>query len=247
MPEQSNKFLIPIAILIAGSLIAWGIIATNKKTTPPIETERQNISEDSKQISQTTSKSIEIKETDYILGNPDADLILINFSDFECSFCKIFHQTLHQIIDDYGKDGKVTWIFRQFPISGVTAEEKALAAKCAGQLGGNIKFWEMSDKIFQTEFSKEKEFVTEQLVELAVLIKLEKDDFLNCLKSKTTLELVKQEYQSGIEAGVLGESGTTGGTPYTIILTKLGKIYPIEGAQPYNVVKSVIDIILQEN
>ncbi len=243
MPEQSNKLLIPIAILIAGGLIAWGIMATNKKSELKIE--NKEIAPNTKQISPTSSESVSVRNTDYLLGSPEADLIFINFSDFECSFCKIFHQTMHQIIDNYGKDGKVAWIFRQFPIYGATAEKKAIATRCAGQLGGNAKFWEMSDKIFQTQFSEKKEFVTEQLIELAVSIKLKKEDFLNCLEDDSILDLVKQEYQSGIEAGVLGISGTTGGTPHTIILTRLGKTYPIDGAQPYNVVKSIIDLILQ--
>lgn len=238
MPEQSNKFLIPIAIVIAGGLIFWGIIATQKNTpTAVVEVQETN--------TPTITTVVGVLGTDYILGNPDADLIFINFSDFECSFCKIFHQTMHQVINEYGKEGQVAWIFRQFPTHGVTAEEKATAARCAGQLGGNNKFWEMSDKIFQTEFSQEKKFVTEQLAEIAQTIDLEKQDFLNCLNDKSILSSVQQEYQSGIKAGVLGTSGTSGGTPYTVILTKIGKTYPINGAQPYSVIKSIIDIILQ--
>jgi len=237
MPEQSNKFLIPLAIIIAGGLIFWGILSTQKTPSTVVGVRETDPT--------TPPTVVGVRETDYILGNPDADLIFINFSDFECSFCKIFHQTMHQIINEYGKDGQVAWVFRQFPIYGVTAEEKAVSARCAGQLGGNNKFWEMSDKIFQTEFSQEKSFVTEQLTELAQAIGLEEKDFLACLKDKTTIASVQQEYQSGIVAGVLGSSGITGGTPHTIILTKLGKTYPIDGAQPYSVIKSIIDLILK--
>jgi len=237
MEKQSNKLLIPLAIIIAGSLIVWGIISTQKSPENPIVSSPNQTS--------TTTDPITVKTTDYILGNPDADLIFINFSDFECAFCKIFHQTMHQIIDDYGKNGQVAWIFRQFPIYGTNSEKKSAAARCAGQLGGNSKFWEMSNKIFQTDFSKEENFITEQLSELARRIDLPEKDFLKCLDDKATLELIKQEYQNGIDTGILGTSGNSGGTPYTIIVTKLGKTYPIEGAQPYNVLKSIIDIILQ--
>jgi protein-disulfide isomerase len=241
MEEKSNKFLIPLAIIIAGGLIVWGITSTKQNTSPedaPTPTSEEP-------TNPTNINLVSVLPTDYILGNPDADLILISFSDFECSFCKIFHQTMHQVIDEYGKDGRVAWIFRQFPIHGVTAEEKSAAAKCAGQLGGNNKFWEMSDRIFQTEFSQERNFVTEQLAEIARALKLEEKDFLDCLDDKATMTSVQQEYQTGVEAGVLGESGTTGGTPHTIILTRMGKTYPINGAQPYNVIQSVIDLILQ--
>jgi protein-disulfide isomerase len=246
MQEKSNNLLIPISIIIAGGLVFWGIVSNQKK---PEQTEGSTttISEiqETEGAQTTSTDTVGVLETDYILGNPDADLILITFSDFECSFCKIFHQTMNQIVDEYSKDGRVAWVFRQFPIHGVTAEEKAAAARCAGQLGGNSKFWGMSDKIFQTEFSQEKSFVTEQLVELARSIEIEEKDFLTCLDNKTTMTSVLQEYQTGVEAGVLGKSGTTGGTPHTIILTRMGKTYPINGAQPYSVVKSIIDIILQ--
>ena len=241
MEESQNKLLIPMAILIAGGLIAWGIFATKEKTL----TINNSTTDTSEQTASLKTNSVEIKDSDYILGNPDADLVFITFSDFECGFCKIFHQTMHQIIDEYGKNGQVAWIFRQTPIYGVTAEEKAAAARCAGQLGSNTKFWEMSDKIFQTEFSKEKEFVVEQLTEIAHSIKLDEDKFVKCLNSKAILEEVQQEYQNGIDAGILGTDKTQGGTPHTVILTRMGKTYPINGAQPYSVIKPIIDLIIK--
>ena len=97
----------------------------------------------------------------------------------------------------------------------------------------------------KTEFSQEKSFVTEQLAELARAMGLKEKDFLACLDNKATMASIQQEYQTGVKAGVLGESGTTGGTPHTIIITRMGKNYVINGAQPYSVIKSIIDIILQ--
>ncbi|MEA2112382.1 MAG: thioredoxin domain-containing protein [Patescibacteria group bacterium] len=246
MEEKSNKFLIPTAIVIAAGLIVWGIISTNKE--PKFIEDQLVVTEREQSTTQTTTiKPYSIRKTDYILGNPDANLVFVNFSDFECSFCKIFHQTMHRIIDEYGKEGKVAWIFRQFPLHGVTSEKKSAAVKCAGQLGGNTKFWEMSDKIFQTEFSNEEKFVVEQLGELARGMNIDEKKFLACLDSKAILEILQQEYQTGIDAGVLGTSNAQGGTPFTLIATKLGKTYPINGAQPYNVIQPIIDLILQGN
>jgi len=241
MQEQQNKFLIPLAIIIAGGLISWGVISTNKSNTPTETENTTTPTEFTQSTKQTTGQKIAVLETDYILGDPDAELIFISFNDFECPFCAIFHQTMHQIINEYGKDGKVAWIFRQFPIYGAGAEEKAIAAKCAGQLGGNTKFWKFSDEIFQFNFTENKETTTKQLSEIAEGAGLDKKQFEKCLDDNTTLTLVKQEYQSGVSVGVLDI-----GTPYTIILTKIGKTYPISGAQPYDVIKSIIDLILQE-
>ena len=246
MSEQSNKFLIPIAIIIAGGLIGWGIVVTNKKDVPN-SNQNDSLIESSQSGKPIANQEISIQETDYILGNPEAELVFFSFNDFECPFCAIFHQTMHQIINEYGKSGQVAWIFRQFPIYGAGAEKKAIAAKCAGQLGGNAKIWELSDKISQFNFTENKETITKQLSEIAEEAGLDKKQFEKCLNDDTVLTLIKEEYQSGIDTGVLGTATVPGGTPYTIILTKMGKTYPISGAQPYNVIKSIIDLILREN
>src|SRR6185295_5043808 len=76
---------------------------------------------------------------DHIRGDLAAPVKVIEFSDFECPFCKGFHATMKQVMADYEKDGKVAWVYRHFPIDELhsKARKEAQAAECAGELGGN--------------------------------------------------------------------------------------------------------------
>lgn len=89
-------------------------------------------------------------DDDAVLGNPNAPVTVIEFSDYECPFCKRFYdQTLGQIKKEYIDTGKVKFIYRDYPLSfHPGAEPAAQAANCAGEQG---KYWEMHDKIFQAQ------------------------------------------------------------------------------------------------
>lgn len=89
-------------------------------------------------------------DDDPVLGNANAPITIIEFSDYECPFCKRFYdQTFGQIKKDYIDTGKVKFIYRDYPLSfHPGAEPAAQAANCAGEQG---KYWEMHDKIFQAQ------------------------------------------------------------------------------------------------
>ncbi len=85
-------------------------------------------------------------ETEYIRGDADATIALIEYSDYECPFCHSVHPTYQQLMQDY--DGKVMWVYRHFPLSfHLEAMPLAVGAECAGELGGNDAYWEFSDKV----------------------------------------------------------------------------------------------------
>src|SRR3546814_2871400 len=67
------------------------------------------------------------------MGSPDASVKVIEFSDFECPFCKGFHRTMGQVMEEYGQDGKVAWVYRHFPIDSIhsKARKEAQASECA--------------------------------------------------------------------------------------------------------------------
>lgn len=241
MEEKQNKFLVPGAIVVAGCLIGWGIISSGNNNVELAE----NTDAVSDTGQQTEQISISVQDTDYILGNPDAQLMMIGFSDFNCGFCHRFHLTMKQIIDEYGKDGRVAWIFRPFPLGGENSGKKAEATECAARLGGDVKFWEFSDKLFELT-TAENRVEIDQLPVIAKLIGLDEIEFSQCLDEGKAMESVQNNYQSGINAGVLGTPQEPGGTPHTLIITKSGEIFPIGGAQPYNVVKTIIDSLLEE-
>jgi protein-disulfide isomerase len=90
-----------------------------------------------------------VTEKDHITGNPQADVVLIEYSDTECPFCKRFHETMIQVMAEYGASGKVAWVYRHFPLDALhsKARHEAEATECATELGGNEKFWAYLNKL----------------------------------------------------------------------------------------------------
>src|SRR3989344_8363576 len=146
--DQNKKkdYLLPLSIIIAALLIASSWIYTiGLKNVEPKKQVGQN--------NQPAVSSLEnvkpISNDDYIRRNPNAPVKIIEFSDLECQFCKLFHGTMKRIVDEY--DGRVVWVYRHWPLEQLHSKAKtsALAAECAGELGGNEKFWAFVDRYFE--------------------------------------------------------------------------------------------------
>ena len=90
-----------------------------------------------------------ISGTDYVRGNAGTRFALIDYSDYDCPFCKKFHPTAQKLLSEY-KD-KVNWVYRQFPLDQLhpNARIKSQAARCAGKLGGGDAFWKFTDALTQ--------------------------------------------------------------------------------------------------
>ena len=186
----------------------------------------------------------QVDSQDHILGNPKAAVRLVEYSDFECPFCKRFHPVVKQIMDEYGKDGRVALVYRHFPLDSLhsKARMEAQASECANELGGNDAFWAYADKIFEVTPSNNN-LDLKLLPKLAEEIGLDRTKFEDCLKGDVKggkyADRIEADYQSATAAG-----GT--GTPYSIVIAANGKTFPINGAQPYEVIKSAIDLALAE-
>lgn len=89
-----------------------------------------------------------VSADDHILGNPSAKIVIVEYSDLDCPFCKSFHNTMHQIIKE---DGDVAWVYRHYPIPQLhpNAPKKAEETECAYDQKGNEGFWKYADKIFE--------------------------------------------------------------------------------------------------
>lgn len=176
-------------------------------------------------------------KTDYYRGvkPEDADVVLVEYSDYQCPFCSRHHPTMEQVIEDY--DGKVSWVYRQFPLESLhpQALPSALAAECVGALGGNDAFWEFSDAMFENQTTLGDALYVQEATAAGV----KEDDFRDCYDSK--------EYQSKVQADA--DDGATGGitgTPGTIVLQKndVSTAQLVSGALPYSSIAQVIDSML---
>lgn len=179
----------------------------------------------------------EAGERDHTRGNVQAKVKLIEYSDLECPFCKSFHPTLQQILKDYGS--KVAWVYRHYPLSfHANAQKEAEATECVAELGGNDKFWQFVDKIFERTTSNGTGFALSNLGPLAAEVGVNQGAFQTCLDSGKYAQLVKDQMEGGSKAGVKG-------TPGTFIVSKDGSSKLIQGALPLLQVKQAVDAALK--
>lgn len=234
----SEKISLPVSIILAGLLIAAGIYMNGKITKQnPTVTQQQQMN------SQSLSDIVRpVDANDHILGSPKARVLVIEYSDTECSFCKNFHNVMLSIMQTYGKDQEVAWVYRYFPIAELHSKsfKEAEAQECAANLGGNSKFWEYTNKIYEVTPSNDG-LDPKELTNIAKQIGLSSTLFETCLNSGEFGPRINADIQNAQE--LQGVSGPF--TPYSIIVdTKMGEYYPIEGYLPYENIKSYIDLIL---
>ena len=177
---------------------------------------------------------------DHIRGNPRAPVTVVEYSDFECPFCKRFHPTVKRLVDESG--GRVRWVYRHFPLDElhpVKARKEAVASECAAELGGNDAFWKFADRFFELTPSNNRTDIDAVLPRIAGEIGLDKARFASCLASGRHDRRVEEDHQNAVASGGRG-------TPWSLIVSKSGRTYPLSGAQPYATVKQLFELALQE-
>lgn len=144
--KNQSSINLPSAIIIAGAIIAISIIYVKKPVANTVPTN------DIEQVSNKINLE-PVTAKDHILGNPNAPIKIVEYSDPSCPYCKTFNSTMNQIMEKYGPSGKVAWVYRSIPLDTPDANGNVLhpnarnesqAIECAGILGGNEKFWGLS-------------------------------------------------------------------------------------------------------
>jgi protein-disulfide isomerase len=131
------------------------------------------------------------------LGNKDAAVTLVEFSDFQCPFCKGFAPTLHQVAKEFGD--KVLVVYRQYPIVSLhpNAPKAAEASLCANEQG---KFWELHDVMF----NEQDRLDVSSLKEKARRLGMNQKNFDSCLDSGKYVEQVQRDQAEGMKLGIAG-------------------------------------------
>ena len=176
-------------------------------------------------------------DNDPVIGNPDAPITIIEFSDFQCPFCARFYtQTLPLIYEEYIDQGKVKLVFRDYPIQSIhpNAVPASVASECANEQG---KFKEMHDILFdnQNQWSRQETGDALSLFsQYATEIQLEQETFDSCLTSGKYIEEIQKDLGDGQNYGVTGTPG------FFIGNDQIGYV-ELKGAQPFDSFKKVID------
>ncbi len=177
---------------------------------------------------------------DHILGNKNAQVALIEYTDLQCPFCRKFKPTIDQIMANYGD--KLMYVPRHFPLASIHpyAQKMAEAAECAFKLGGDTKFWEFTNKLY-ADFDPTtgaQKYTDADLPGIAAGIGLNQAAVKSCIDSGEMTAKVNADYEDGLKWGVSG-------TPSSFVINlKTGAVKAISGALPYDQVKSAVDSVM---
>lgn len=230
---SGQSLSIPIAIVVGFGLIAASIYFSGNKPSQ-VTGQEAALARATQALSQVTP----VSETDHIRGNPNAKLVIVEYSDFDCPYCKSFHTTMQRIMEEYGPDANVAWVYRHFPLtnlhpsSGYIAE----ASECVAEIGGHDAFWKFADLVFGQRSINEPTNIS-RLPEFAEIVGIDSKAYESCMESGRSKAKVEEDQANAVATGGRG-------TPHSIILIG-DQTMPIDGAQPYEVVKQMVDGLLR--
>jgi protein-disulfide isomerase len=175
-----------------------------------------------------------------IKGNAEAELVLVEYTDYQCPFCgRHFANTVPSLASEYVDTGKLRYVLRDLPLESIhpQAFKAAEAARCAGDQG---RYWEMHDVLFRNQ----RALGQAQLKHYAKGLSLEMALFEECLDNGRHADAVRADIAEAEAAGITG-------TPTFFLAVEdvggaLKTLQKIRGAQPYAAFKSAIDAALAE-
>ena len=167
-----------------------------------------------------------------IMGDPDAPITILEWGDYQCTFCYKFHQdTLDIINEEFIKTGKVKVIFKDFPLNGPDSKLAAESSYCAHDQG---KYWEYHDQLYENWAGERTGWITrEALSEFAKSINLDTAEFNKCLNESKHENKINSIYEFGKQIGI-------DATPSFLVFND-EKIIKIRGNQPLEVFLKTFD------
>ena len=246
METQPSRSVIgiPGAIIIAAAIIGVAIIWTQQKpVAAPTNTNQPSVP----QVNMAP-----ISSADHILGNPNAPIKIVEYSDPSCPYCKLFNPVMDQVMSQYGSSGNVAWVYRQFPLDTPDqngnvlhplAGTQAEGFECSASLGGNATFWKYEQAWFnafpENGADEAASMDQSQMDTVAQSAGLDQAAFDACVSAGTFKSKIEAEYTDGINVGVSG-------TPFIVVVTPTGSKLTLTGSQSYATMKQVLDTLATE-
>ena len=240
--KQSSKLTIHwpslgIGAVIAVACIFFGIMMANMVDTESTQILDEITINEIGSIKKPTFSSF-TDNSSPILGDSNAPLTLIEFGDYQCTFCnKFFHETIESILTNYVETGKVKILFKDFIVVGQDSMHAANAAHCAND---QQMFWQYHSILYNNWAGEGTGWVSsEQLNKFANTLELDMDKFSNCISELKWKKLVNASHDDGIALGVTA-------TPTFFVIDQNKNVMKITGAQQYDVFKEVFDSALEK-
>ena len=171
-----------------------------------------------------------------IWGDADAPVTIVEWGDYQCTFCYRFHQgTLDIIKEEFIDTGKAKLVFRDYPLNGPDSLLAAEATHCANDQG---KYWQYHDELYKNWGGERTGWITiESLNRFAETVNLNLDEFNACLEEHTYQDMVVAQYEHGREIGI-------DATPSFLIFNE-EKTIKIRGNQPLETFLRTFDAMEQ--
>ena len=177
----------------------------------------------------------------YILGNPDAEISFVEYSDLECPFCKKLHEsgTIEKVLKEY--DGKVNFVFKQFPLwFHQQAQMEAEAALCVWDIAWTDKYYEFITNVFKNSQTNGRSYDVNSISELAWNMWIDKTKLSACINAWTNKDLAKAQTIEG--SSLFGITWT----PWNVFINnKTGEWDKLPWAYPFESFKQKIDSLLK--
>jgi protein-disulfide isomerase len=220
--QKREAWFIPGAIIAAGIVLALGIYI-----------ERSGHVEGSAKADITLMHPV--TQSDHIVGNPSAPVMLVEYADIDSTYSKSFQQTMEELMAQYAEGGKVAWVYRHLPLidQHIHAAEHAEAAECIASLGGPNIFFRFIDAL-NSASPGDLQFDPKNYDSVVSSLGVLPESFDACLSAHTYQNKVGNDFQNGIAIGA-------GGSPFTVLLVKGQKPVTIDGALPYDGLKKIVD------
>lgn len=171
-------------------------------------------------LGSSASERFELVDDDPYLGDEEAPVVIVEFSDFRCPYCgRHFEQTLGPLLENYGEH--IRYVYRDFPVNGPESNAAAIAAECADEQG---EFWDFHEALFDNQADLGRDFY----ISTAESFDLDVDEFTTCID--------EVRYQDELELDFIdGQMNGVSGTPGFFINGQF-----IRGAQPYLVFERAV-------
>lgn len=172
--------------------------------------------------------TVPVSDSDWIRGQKNAEVVIVNYSDFQCPACAYYYEQVKQLEEEFG--GQIAVVYRHFPLE-QTHKYARLAARVAEASGRQGKFWEMHDMLFINQQAwSENSDPSILFASYAGALGMDMDKFMKDVNSADIDNKISGDYQGGIGAGIQG-------TPTFFVNGK-----QIENPRSYEEFKAIIQL-----
>ncbi len=255
---MQNDKLIPFSIVIAVIIILFSFVQATDFSL--------NFLKKNQEVKSETVHISKINPDEPILGNPEASIFFVEYSDTECPFSSAFAKERERIISLYGETGQIAWVYRSLPLINEASFKKGLALECVAEENKNYVFWNYLLDIQDKDISDPNS----NSVSVEILLDpLKREDILtenltNCINEERYTDKLTNNIKEALDSGAER-------TPFTVILfsneisqskenkikdevsnlpEKILRILPdsgqiiLNGKIPFENLKNIIDILI---